>query len=337
MLLTVDVIDSGIGLPDEEQGRLFESFTQVDASTTRQYGGTGLGLSIAKNLCHLIGGDLAVSSILGEVSTFSASMKFEKSSVSGDEIEMEDLKGLNIVLAIESDILQNLLAAQLKVCGANTIIAKSVAEFIEAADKVGGHKVQRSEYCKANTLTYVDWDFLIKKGNKRYHLLFENRITPSIKHTSRRDENFGMDTLQSNYKAITKPVSIFNILDSLSSIVFPETEKPVDYLIEQEHFESSVPRALDWKVLLVEGNLVNQEVALGMLEVIGLNADVASDSLESLMVLRNHKGMSYDLIFMDCQIPGIDGYKASKLIRKGEAGDEYKDISIIAMTTNARW
>ena len=335
VLLTIDIIDTGIGIPEELQSRLFESFTQADASTTRQYGGTGLGLSIAQNLCHLMGGSLAVTSSVGVGSTFTASMKFDKSLVSHNKVCMEDLNGLNVAIAIENQVVRAQFVSQLQDCGASITVVESVSSFMEFVEKTGLNMKQGSNYCKLNALALIDWEFLDKEKDEKIWIDESSCLKTILLHPISMQNDLVSNLGWTPYKAFTKPVSIFNILDSISSIILFETDERSDSLEGGREKEYSTADGSKWKILLVEDNIVNQEVALGMLEVIGLDADVADDGLESLKALKVCNEISYDLIFMDCQMPGLDGYEASKAIRNGDAGEQFKNIPIVAMTANA--
>jgi len=194
LLLQCMISDTGIGIPSDKVDQLFNSFTQADSSTTREYGGTGLGLSIAKQLCQLMGGHIKVSSQFGQGSQFSFSIQ---------------------LLRCDSQV-----------------------------------------------------------------------------------------ALQAN-----------------------------QHDVESSHKE--LQRHKHQKILLVEDNAINQLVALGILEKLGIKADIANDGKEAIDILLQASERYYSLILMDCQMPVMDGFHATRNIRKGDAGDSYRNIPIVALTANA--
>jgi signal transduction histidine kinase/CheY-like chemotaxis protein len=326
-----DIIDTGIGIPEEKQHLLFDSFSQVDASTTREYGGTGLGLAIVNQLCSLMSGQVEVISNVDRGSCFSVSLTLEKSDNS-QKIEPEySIKGKNILLIDNHET--------------NLCIFKNQLEHWQA-----------TVYCEQNAKTALD--FLEKNQNIDLVIIsmdmeemsgievgekLKNQY-PSLKKvilTTMADKGDPELFKQLNFQAdLPKPITTedwFNLFD----LVFNQSpeeiqEEPQKDTTNSTHIENKI-------ILLVEDNMINQQIAVANLEMLGFQVDVAENGLEAIDKLKNTTFESrYHLIFMDCQMPEMDGYQATKAIRKGKADNTklgkqgiFSGIPIVAMTANA--
>jgi signal transduction histidine kinase/DNA-binding response OmpR family regulator len=317
-----EVIDSGIGIDKETQDKLFTAFTQADASTTRRFGGTGLGLSISRQLTELMGGEIGIESTLGEGSMFWFTIVLEKTS-SNSEISADiRLDGLNILCVDDNDTNLKVLAKQLSAAGAVVFTASSAAL---ADDILSSEKVHR---------LLVDYQMPTEDG-----VQFARRLRESERHRGLKmvlissvcdRSQYPSDTNEVVDASLIKPVRGAQLIASL----FEERVADLDIAdlladveeamgAEQSGFMQGI------NVLLAEDNAVNQKVALKMLSALGCNVDVVENGVEAAAAAQ--KG-NYDIVFMDCQMPDLDGYGATRQIRNHEAGR--KRVPVVAMTAN---
>jgi two-component system sensor histidine kinase/response regulator len=321
LLLECTVKDSGIGIPADKLSNLFDSFTQVDVSTSRQYGGTGLGLAIAKELCHLMDGDLNVVSEVGFGSSFSFSVKLTESKVNQPSQEMV-MDGVRILLAEKSETEGKVLSQQLKRWGAIVEKVGSEDDLLKCIAKQ-----DKKDIGEGFTAVFIDMNLMGSESHAlRQQLLnYGSRsaakliliVDTEVAVLASLLESQGFDAF------LDKPVTVSKLIKVLtaSSICSAKIE--------------SLPK-IQAHVLLVEDNKINQIVAQSQLDILGVTCDIASNGIQAIEVLKkkSHE-TSYDLILMDCQMPDMDGYQATRLIREGTAGKYYQQLPIIALTANA--
>ena len=325
--------DTGIGIPKHKVSSLFNAFSQVDASTTRKYGGTGLGLSIVKKLCELMDGEITVNSHEGQGSCFEFTLLLERSNSSQKVIPQFDVSKLKLLIVDDNTTNREVLKNQLEHWGIN----------VQEADS--GPTALRMCFDKINTnkplydLALIDMQMPGMDGVELGKKIFaEQRFSPMklVMMTSmnqRRDTQFFDDLGFSAY--FFKPATTSDLFDALS--VVDESGKASEHSTDQERTKKiSEEWPYNTRLLLVEDNRTNQMVANGILKNMGLQADIAANGFEALSALRDSpEDAPYSLIFMDCQMPEMDGYTASKSIRAGKAGERYRNITIVAMTANA--
>ena len=316
--LKVKVLDTGIGIPKDKIEILFDSFSQVDASTTREYGGTGLGLSIVKQLSTLMNGDVRVNSTLEEGSEFCVEIEVKLSQDRSIVMPEVAIKGRKVLIFDKNSISAEALCLQLEHWGMKVSISKSVENFLKLYDD--------------------SFDIVfIEKNENAYTLLTQvkkSRNTRAVLITSLRDDgevneyiNEGFDT---HYP---KPATTDDILKALSTLSPNFTNSK--FVVDSKDNKEKDKWPMDVKILLVDDNRVNLLVAEGILEEMELQADIATNGDEAIEILLNAKENPYSVVLMDCQMPVMDGYEATKALRDGLAGDEYKSITVIAMTANA--
>ncbi|MGH1470738.1 MAG: PAS domain S-box protein [Cellvibrionaceae bacterium] len=373
------VSDTGVGIAQEKINTIFDSFTQVDASTTRVYGGTGLGLAIAKQLCELMGGDISAESIMGMGSRFDFSVlmgyasapitKEEKLGIDNKETAM--LNGANIILVEKNRATSHLMSKQLSLWGAgcteisNIEDMKSVLEFnIENDFNENIDAIFVDENCLAenslaedgleddaldNEVTFSQRVRLFKGCHTTKIFLLSKIHKDSDKES--RIHNHRLNNFNAELKKpITKKDYAFcsDIIVNGSFRHFYDQESYLSTGVlgaskstsdedKQDRSQGEIKKQLAKKrLLLVEDNYVNQHVAAGMLEDIGISCDIAGNGMEAITALTDSpKNASYDLILMDCQMPEMDGFDATTNIRKGLCGERYIEIPIVAMTANA--
>ncbi len=339
--LTVSVKDSGMGIPRDKLGTLFDSFTQVDASTTREYGGSGLGLAIAKKICNLMNGDIHVQSQLGNGSTFtfdillSLALQKEKSS------EIVDMSHLNVLIVDDNITSCNVLAAQLMNWGVQVVKSTDPFQAIVICQ-------DRSASKAVFDLALIDMKMPGLNGAEladAFRLLpeFEKmKLVMMLPFSSRKttDEIVKMGFASSLLKPVVAQ-DLNNVLAVLAS--GGEILQNVEPVVTQYYLKSLARESgtaplwpANTRLLLVEDNPINLEVACGLINDFGLTADTAGNGVEALECLRSSLDeCPYTLVLMDCQMPEMDGYEATRNIRLGNAGEQNKNIPIIAMTANA--
>ena len=316
--LILEVSDTGLGIPENKIDNLFDSFSQVDTSTTRKYGGTGLGLAIVKKLCDLMDGHVSVKSEYGQGSTFSVDLSVKISENASEVKPSSSIQSKKVLVVDSYKLIVDTLKSQLK---------QWEIEVYSAEDEDSALKII---YDEKIDLVIVDMSM-----DKLCQSVREDSNNTNIKliMMTRFEQREDMQkTSHSCFDAFfPKPVTtkkIFEALDVLtqkSSIDIHETFKE-DKVVDE--FSKNT------NLLLVEDNMTNQIVANGILENFGLTADIANNGVEALDIL-NSSQKEYDLILMDCQMPELDGYDTTRAIRDAKAGEKYVKLPIIAMTANA--
>ncbi len=348
--LIVSVTDTGIGIPEDKLELLFESFSQVDASTTREYGGTGLGLSIVKKLSALMGGGITVISQEGVGSCFELSVVFKKSVGSHQVVPNVDMKSLNLLVVDDNKTNRDVLRGQFESWGASVIEAESGQQALEICDE----RAQQSDIDFFD-IALLDMKMPVMNGAELGQALKSDQRYSGMKlvmMTSIGCQGDAQRYADIGFSAyFPKPATTSDLFDALAVIVEGgealENAQPLvtgDYLkslgrddfIDEHRFESTIGRT-EWPknslILLVEDNQINQMVATGLLKAFGLEVTVANNGVEALEILRDDN-RHYCLVLMDCEMPQMDGYEASQRIRAAGSGILYEAIPIVAMTAN---
>nr|WP_269801140.1 response regulator [Colwellia sp. 75C3] len=341
------IIDTGIGISADKQKQLFEAFTQVDASTTREYGGTGLGLAIAKKFCSLMHGNISVSSDKGKGSTFTVVVEFKKSPKSQLVIPSIDINKLHLLVVDDNKTNRDVLTGQLTHWGASVTEADSGQNALNLCEQqiLDPSKPFFDVAFLDMQMPNMDGEQLavLLKKDKRFNKIKLVMMTSMV---SRGDAQYFADLGFSAY--FPKPATTSDLFNALQVVaengqVLQQAQPLVmhHYLqgLKTEDQKNDI-QEITWPenthILLVEDNRINQEVAKGVLKNFNLIIDVAANGLESLSALQlSSKKRPYNLIIMDCQMPEMDGYEATRQIRDGAAGERYKNIPIVAMTANA--
>jgi len=340
------VIDTGIGIPEDKQALLFDSFSQVDASTTRKYGGTGLGLAIAQKICKLMGGDIHVSSQEGQGSCFEFSMVLEPSNQSQQVVPHVNISSLNLLIVDDNSTNREVLKGQLEFWGANVVEADSGFTAMAICDsQINDKKKAFFDIALIDMqMPGMDGAELGEKlqADSRFNTM---KLVMMTSMSQRGDAQFFAALGYSAY--FPKPATTSDLFDALTVVadngdalenaqplVTSHYIKALGAKTQEDKTDKQWPD--DLKLLLVEDNPVNQMVAKGNLKKLGLQVDVAPDGLQALEKLKAASDESpYTMILMDCQMPVMDGYETSRQIRSGQAGERYINTTIIAMTANA--
>lgn len=324
--------DTGIGIAKDKQEKVFESFVQADSSTTRKYGGTGLGLAISKRIIEAMNGSVSIESELGKGSTFAFKAEFLMSDVKHENrLEFShDLNNLNILVV--DDVETNI-----------RIVEHYLGDFdckIRSAKNADSALEMLSSKDAAFNLILTDFNMPGKNGLEFAKILknderFKN--IPVVMVTSRAqtgDHRIAQEMKIDGY--LTKPIRKRELIDCISVIINPSYEKAKKAngnTLVTEHVIAEMHKDRRTKVLLVEDNPVNQKLILKMLSNAGIDCDLANNGQEAVeTVFKN----DYDVVLMDCQMPILDGYEATKQIRRIESEQaDAKHIPIIALTANA--
>ncbi len=323
------VQDTGVGIPREKLATLFESFTQVDASTTRKYGGTGLGLAIVKKLCALMGGDVVVSPNVGKGSRFDFDLKLKCGVVSKPELPALDIiMGKHILIVDDNQTNREVLKDALSCWGAEVIEAGSARSAMSYLNQA---KHRPDVMILDMQMPEMDGATLGKtlSEDSRFESIPKIMMT-SVSH--HRESTFFEEHGFSAY--FPKPVSLMALSKALA-IVLEQSEHQDNSFLTPNKIEQYEPARVEGKrILLVEDNEINQVVAEGIISALGYQLDIAENGLVALSKM-NDPQVDYDLVLMDCQMPEMDGYETTIEIRNRESLAHCRDVPIIAMTANA--
>ena len=343
LLFSCYVSDTGVGIPRESISALFETFSQVDSSITRGYGGTGLGLAIVRQLCALMGGSVDVTSAgTGQGCCFEFSIQLARSDYSEPVQPSVSLHGVYFLIVDDNQASARALGNQLTRWGARVVEATSGAQTLKLLNEDAKNTPAHALPIVLVDMHMPDMDgealagFI--KNDERFRQLSLIMMVPV-------DSKWDRDCFAEIgfHGFFLKPFSsdelccaISMVLDSRESIPPTISNPGNEHTIEQAlvlPLES--PESYCGRVLLVEDNFVNQQVALHFLDEMGLQCDVVSNGLEALDALKNVNATDpYQLILMDCQMPEMDGFEATAHIRRGDAGRDFCNVPIIAMTAN---
>ncbi len=324
--LLFSVTDTGVGLSDEQQKKLFEPFSQADGSTTRNYGGTGLGLTICRQLVNLMGGELSVQSSIGNGSIFSFSILFEKAPALPFLRSSADLRGTRVLVVDDNETARDVLRDALE---SFNFQVTTVASGQEALEEL---KRSSSSDTTPYQLVLMDWKMDGMDGieaSKRIRQLASPRIPTIIMVTAygreevmQQADQIGLDGFL--IKPVNRSLLFDSIMDALAgngmikdhdrmSVTIPKTE--------------TVPQWHGKRALIAEDNEINRQVLRELLEQTGLQV---FEAVNGKKAVQYTKEQDFDVIFMDIQMPEMDGFEASRLIRAGNS-----DIPIIAITAHA--
>ncbi|HEY5872935.1 MAG TPA: response regulator, partial [Gaiellaceae bacterium] len=319
--LELAVRDTGVGIPEDRMDRLFASFSQVDASTTRRYGGTGLGLAITKRLVELMGGTIWVESEEGRGSIFHVGLPVEAAEVPtrvAVKSALPQLAGKQILVVDDNATNREIVARHARSWGMEAVIIASPSEALA--------RIEEGETFDVAVLDLVmpEMDGLALAREIRRHR--DERELPLVLLTSLgrlpQAQSSGEFAVQ-----LAKPVKASQLYNALLKALAEHQQEPE---VAEPVSEVGRPTTSSLRILLAEDNAVNQKVALRLLDQLGYRADVASNGLEALEALERQP---YDAVLMDVQMPELDGLDASRRICERWAAEIRPRI--VAMTANA--
>ena len=328
-----DVKDTGIGIPADRMDRLFKSFSQADASTTRQYGGTGLGLAISKQITELIGGQIGVKSEEGKGSTFWFTAVMEKQPYGQQRVPMElgDIKNKRVLIVDDNDTNRHIFRKYLESWHCRAEEAISADEAMKTLrDAVNGKdpfKIALLDYC----MPEVNGESLcreIKADSQLKDLILVMLTSIGNRGDAEHFKELGFAAY------LHKPIKQSLLLDCLRIITGESAgveKNTTGQIVTQYSISEDQKQRV--RILLAEDNVVNQKIALRILEKkLGYHTDVVTNGKEAIDLLEK---FDYDLVLMDCQMPVMDGYEAASTIRDENSAVRNHNIPIIAMTANA--
>ncbi len=326
--LRISVKDTGIGMTAEQKGRMFQPFSQADSSTTRRYGGTGLGLVISRQLVEMMGGQIELDSEYGKGSEFSFTIKLEigQQAAPAQPERLLSLRHLRILVVDDNAAARAIFQDMLESFGCTVCLAASAEEGL--AELEVALELQQPFH-----LLLLDWRMQGMDGlamsrkirsDPRYNDLLDIVMASvySRDELLRAAENLGINGV------LSKPVTPSTMLEMLFHTLGRDLlERRPDAMLAEAQMEA--PNFDGKRLLLVEDNELNQEVALDLLSSSGFTITLANNGQEALQKIAEQ---SYDLVLMDIQMPIMDGYEATRLLRQQAA---YQNLIIIAMTANA--
>jgi PAS domain S-box-containing protein len=334
-----EIEDTGIGVAQELQKNLFESFSQADASTTRKYGGTGLGLTISKQLVELMGGEIGIESELGKGSTFFFTLSLEKQPEGTRQLYLVprvDLRDLRVLVVDDNETNRKILHHQITTWGMKTGSAEdgpnAIKMLCEAANRSESYDVAILDMHMPD----MDGLELAQKIKEEPSIA----TTKLIMMSSVGGRDVGAEARQVGIEVyLTKPVRQSRLYDAIATAMDTPTEgAPAPSVVDAPPIDTPLvatsalhkPKERP-RILIAEDNAVNQKAAAKMLEMLGYRADVVANGLEAIEALSH---ITYAAVLMDVQMPEMDGYEATAEVRRRE---EKKDrrTPIIAMTANA--
>ncbi len=345
VLVRFDVTDTGIGLSETQQARLFQAFSQADGSTTRKYGGTGLGLAICKRLVEMMGGEIGVASQSGSGSTFWFTARFEPQSAPVEVVvpEVFSVRGKRVLIVDDKPINCRILDLLMKKWGVESMVVSDHAAVVP-------HLHEQARKGINYDIAIIDADLAKSDGFQLAQAVVATGISSLrvilLTSVGRRGDAKAAKALGvSAY--LTKPLRESQLVRCLAMVLeqpaaFPsggQTQIGTELVTRHTLAEAATSTGL--KILLAEDNIINQKVAVRMFERLGHRVDVVANGLEAVEALSR---IGYDLVFMDCQMPEMDGFEATREIREQEQSgglgpppvqSSRRRIPIIAMTANA--
>ncbi len=332
LMLGFEVRDTGVGISAEQRGRLFQPFSQADASTSRRFGGTGLGLAISRHLVRMMNGEIGMDSVPGRGSRFFFSARFgiaeegrrdDRASSAG-----EDLLGVSVLIVDDNDCARELL---LSMTGALGMRATAVGDGEAAIREVERADAGDESY----DLLLLDWKMpnmdgiecvrRLTRGAQRHRPPTVLMLT-AFSHdevTGRlAEEQLGVAA------TLSKPVTPSTLLDSCLAALGRAGQRDSRGVLREEALDDHRARLAGARILLVEDNLFNQEVACGLLKLAAIDVCVANDGREALQQLGHGR---FDGVLMDCQMPVMDGFAATRALRQQP---QWRTLPVIAMTAN---
>ena len=326
--LGFEVKDTGVGIPVKEQARIFESFSQSDSSMSRKFGGTGLGLTISRQLCQMMGGEMGVESRPGEGSTFRFTLRMNKQTECDASREFCGLKNpqnLRLLIVDDNENNRAVLQYQVDSWGMKNESAESGRVALEKLRKA--HSQGRPFDIAILDMMMPGMDGMeLARAIKTDSLLRDTKllVLTSVNYAS--PDKIREAGISASLNKPARSSQLYNCLIGLGGANLPKRD------VEPCKIDGGIK--LSSRLLLAEDNPINQEVTRCMLQRLGCDLDTVENGKQALQALSERR---YDLILMDCQMPEMDGYTATKLIREKEKQGEFgpRPVRIVALTAHA--
>ncbi len=311
LVIQFSIQDTGIGISPQQQQKLFDAFSQADASTTRQYGGTGLGLSISKQLTELMGGSIELESQPGKGSTFSFLLPVELAKNTEQQHNLADLKAKKLLIVDDNDTNRQILEHYCDNWGIQYSSHSRAQSALLELDKTDFDGAVIDYFMP-------EMDGLQLAEKIRQHDLHGHLAILMLTSATHIIKSSHIDA------CLLKPARKSLLFKTLAKLLLPQADQ------QQSRQQQKLP-VFKAKVLLVEDNIINQKVAGNFLQKIGVEVDYANNGKQALQAINQH---DFDLVFMDCHMPVMDGYQATESIRQWESNNALPALTIIAMTAN---
>lgn len=324
--LRFEVRDTGIGIADQARDKIFEAFSQADSSTTRKYGGTGLGLAICRQLVNVLRGSIGVESEPGKGSVFWFELPLSASheySVLSDDERQGDMN-MRVLIVDDSEIVRANIACILEKWGADVECA-GTGESALAKLEHAAHADRPFDMALIDELMPGCNGIELMRSISNKPAVSLTRL---VLMTNQAHADSFLDRFTEIDAFVRKPVLQSGLYDCITAL----TQNSSGSLDPLRAAPAEANRlSINARVLVAEDNSANQQVAIGMLERLGCTVIVADNGLEALSLLERNR---FDAVFMDCNMPEMDGYQATQAIRQLEGAAA--GLPVIAMTANAR-
>jgi len=330
VVVRFEVTDTGIGIAQDDRARLFRPFTQADGSTARKFGGTGLGLAISRQLVELMGGRIGVESEEGRGSTFwfTTRLLIQPEGARARPRPRENLRGLRVLVVDDNLTNRAILTEQAR---SWKMEVQDAADGAKALEQLRAAAARGGRY----DLAIVDMQMPGMDGLELGRAIHRDSLlagTRLVMLTSIGLRGMAEESRQAGFSGfLTKPVGQSQLYDCLATVMSGDTQAAARLPLVTRHTIKEQKSRSQSRILVADDNETNQMVAVQMLRRLGCRSEVAANGLEVIEALKK---IPFDAILMDCQMPEMDGYEATRAIRAAEAASG-RHVPIIAMTANA--
>nr|WP_269783255.1 response regulator [Marinibactrum halimedae] len=337
------VRDSGIGIHSSKQNILFNVFTQIDDSHSREYGGAGLGLAIVKRLCYAMEGEISVSSEVGKGSTFSFTIPVQLSREHSEPLPVQDIETLTVLVVDSNQYHREVICRQLEHWGVTVQTSSDGQSALDVCLNLVGESqsipfdvVIINENLPGISGVELGSIFMTDVKLNRMKSILMVGATSTLENKYIRLNGF--------FAYFEKPATSYRLFSALYSVVSPELQWGTDafsvlsrhvYLLQAHSDSIAKEMAEKPVVLVVEDNQLNQEIICQYLHSLECYTEVASSGKEALEKISRRMADPYTFILMDYQMPVLDGLEAAEYIRQGMAGDYAKGTPIVIMVSSA--